>query len=580
MQCNSCGTTVQGKYDFCPNCGAYIKHPSEHRLHVPTLPRPHFGHKAAAKSSSAPARIANETTPASNSLPVVPARADAPPPIPEAALSAAAEQGPRPETPAAADRPALPEVAAQPVLAQPPTSATPAALPALRPAARASTAGRAAVSNTRNRTISRSSLKTTRVRRRDGMPTIAAMAIFMGVWLLALMIGFGVAGAYQGLQDRDRIALNTAQQHKDAAKAYLKDGNVELAYQELRYAQQFNPNDKEIKDLLASLQKQSAPAAAGQPLPTPTLSQVSQDEVLGAAFAQAKDAYGKQDYETASGMLDGLRRVQPDYKKTEVEQMLYTANLTLARQYLKDERWEEAVQRFDKALAIRKDDNVQLERYLASNYLRGLSAWSADWKRAVESFSEIVRINPDYMDSRSRLYQAYVAYGDYLMDRGGGCLAIDAYAGALGMNASAANQSKYSGAVAACQSGGGVPPTPAPGATRPPVSGGPTATPSPIPGARFRVQVQGTQGTNDDTGSIRGQVLDKSSKPIFRVDVLAVSTTKSFQRTETTDEYGFYGFDGLDADTYTVQIKSDPASVSAPVTVGRRVRALIAFFQN
>ena len=565
MQCKSCGTTVQGKYDFCPSCGAYIKHQSEHRLHIPTLHRPHFGHKAAPKPNAAPPPDAvKEATPASSALPAVqpqsatPSPAESPaPPLPEASSLGA----PAPTPPAGT----------------PPPAAPPLALP---PPARALAPGRALVSTTRNRALSRTSVKTVRVRRRDGMPTIAAVIIFMGIWLLALMVGFGAAGAYQGLQDRDRGALNTAQQHKDAAKAYLKEGNLELAYQELRYAQQFNPNDKEIRDLLASLQKQSAPAAPGQPLPTPTLSQVSQDEILGAAFTQAKEAYDKQDYETATSMLDGLRRVQPDYKKTEVEQMLYTANLTLARQLLKDERWEEAVQRFDKALAIRKDDNVQLERYLASVYLRGLSAWDADWKRAVESFNEIVKINPEYLDVRARLYQAYLAYGDYLMNRNGACLAIDAYSGALGMNATAANQSKYNAAVAACQSGGGTPPTPAPGATRPPVTGGPTPTPSGVPGAKFRVQTQGTQATNDDTGSIRGQVLDKNSKPIVGLEIQATSTTKNYQRTETTDEYGFYGFDGLDPDTYTVRVKSDPASVSMPVTVGRRLRALIAFFQN
>src|SRR5512141_2680077 len=103
MQCNSCGTTVEGKYDFCPNCGAYIKHPSEHRLHVPTLPRPHFGHTAATKPNATSPAAAQEATPASSSLPVVAARADAPPPVPESALSAALAPETHPATPAAAD---------------------------------------------------------------------------------------------------------------------------------------------------------------------------------------------------------------------------------------------------------------------------------------------------------------------------------------------------------------------------------------------------------------------------------------------------------------------------------------------
>src|SRR5712692_9299833 len=40
MQCKTCGKTSQGKYDFCPHCGAYIKHQSEHRLSVRKFHKP------------------------------------------------------------------------------------------------------------------------------------------------------------------------------------------------------------------------------------------------------------------------------------------------------------------------------------------------------------------------------------------------------------------------------------------------------------------------------------------------------------------------------------------------------------
>src|ERR1700694_5476089 len=40
MLCNACGVNSQGKYDFCPNCGAYIKHQSHHRFHIPKFTRP------------------------------------------------------------------------------------------------------------------------------------------------------------------------------------------------------------------------------------------------------------------------------------------------------------------------------------------------------------------------------------------------------------------------------------------------------------------------------------------------------------------------------------------------------------
>src|SRR5262249_54929656 len=144
-----------------------------------------------------------------------------------------------------------------------------------------------------------------------------------------------------------------------------QEGNFELAIEELKFAYKLNSKDSEIGELLASLQAQQTP----QPTPTPPLvvATVSPSDVLGSFFSDERQAYDKRDYESAIAALEGLRRVEPNYHKAEVEEMLFNAYTSLARQYLADERWEEAVQTFDKALGVRKDDNVALERYLASN---------------------------------------------------------------------------------------------------------------------------------------------------------------------------------------------------------------------
>src|SRR5204863_3364184 len=183
---------------------------------------------------------------------------------------------------------------------------------------------------------------------------------------------------------------------------FIKEGNLELARVELIAARQLNPKDREITDLLASLQPTPPPQVAVQstptPVPTPTLTKVSQEDVLGSLLAEAKAAYSVKNFEQALPLLENLRRVEPNYHRAEIEDMLYTAYLTLARQYLTEQRWEESVQRFDKALAVRKNDEVALERYLVATYQSGLSSWAADWKRAVSAFSEIVKINPSYLD--------------------------------------------------------------------------------------------------------------------------------------------------------------------------------------
>jgi tetratricopeptide (TPR) repeat protein len=407
---------------------------------------------------------------------------------------------------------------------------------------------------------------------------------------MAMLIGFGAAGIYQGLQDRTQNTLNSSLQHKEQGKAYIKEGNLELALEELNYARQLNPKDREIVDLLASLQPTPASRAAqagtvtgtATPIPTPTLTKVSQDEVLGVALAEARKAFDAKDYETALQTLEGLRRVEPGYRKAEVDDMLYTSYLSLARTYLTEERWEEAIQKFDRALSIRQNDDVALERYLAANYERGLSSWEADWKRAVESFAEVVRINPTYLDARARLYQARVSYGDYLMDQGGPCVAVDQYAEAIALGSTAQLESKHAQAVAACAVAGNNSPSAnvTPGATRAP--GQPTPSPAPpAGGGKYTVQVApDMQRTTDDTASIRGRASDKLNHPLFRLQLMVSSTTKNYQRVETTDEFGQYNFDGLDPDTYILRVSSDPASSSSAVTVGRKQRAIINLSVN
>ncbi|MEP7199255.1 MAG: carboxypeptidase regulatory-like domain-containing protein [Chloroflexota bacterium] len=515
MQCKSCGVTAHGKYDFCPNCGAYVKHQSEH-----ALPVPKFDRKQSARADQPQAKAADKS--------------------------------------------------AQPLVAPPPGAPTPTTL-AVRPSAQP-------MAHPRPQSV--------RAKRRDPFATYAGAIIFMGVWFLALLIGFGAAGVYQGAQDRSRIALETSAQHKQLAKEYIKQGNTELAIEELKYARQFNPKDREISELLASLQPLAPPSGVAptavplaqvtaQPtlLPSPAATKALQDALLNAALADARKAYDAKEYEAAAAALEGVHRTDPNYKKSDVDEMLYTSYVKLARQYLGEERWEEAIQKFDKALAVRKNDDVTLERYLAATYVRGLSSWDADWKRTVESFAEIVKINPEYLDSRARLYQGFIAYGDFLMEHGRACAASEQYAGAQAMGATPQLESKQAQAKAAC----GAPPSS--GTTTTPV---PNVTRAPPAGAgKYTVQVNGTLlATGDDTASIRGIVVDKIGKPIASLKLTVLNRAGNYSRDETTDPGGLYSFDGLDPGEWMVSVSGDPSSVSPFLAINKKQRAQINFTQN
>jgi len=286
---------------------------------------------------------------------------------------------------------------------------------------------RVAVSQPRQQIILRP-INTPRNWREDPFWMYAGMIIFMALWLVAIVVGFGAAGVYHGLQDRTQADTVLAAEYKQKGKEYIVQGNTELAIASLTEARKRNPKDAEVAQLLASLESRVAieptPTAAPPPDVVKEAGNIPVEPAQSAvSLVEARKLYQDKDYENAIPALETLRPLEPNNQK-EIEDMLFNAYVSVARAYLAEERWEEAIQKFDRALAVRKDDQLELERYLTALYLRGISAWGADWKRTSESFAEIVRINPEYRDAYNRLYQARVAYGDQLMDRSNSpCLA-------------------------------------------------------------------------------------------------------------------------------------------------------------
>ena len=406
------------------------------------------------------------------------------------------------------------------------------------------------------------------------IPVLAGVVVVLGVWLLAVLIGFGAAGAFQGMQDREQNAISASAEHKAKAKSYLEQGNLELAIVELTEARRLNPNDPEIAALIAQLQTPPARPTTTA-VPTPTTSTVAQADALNTALADARSAYDAKDYETAVSKLESLRRSDPTFHKSDVEDMLYNAYLSLARQYISDKRFEEGVQRFDKALAIRSSDSVLRERNLAANYFRGTSARGADWSIAIDAFSAVVRVDPKYFDALALLYDARIQYGDVLVQRNAPCQAADQYAAAIIMGVNADLQSKQAAAAAACTAiASGTPVSPTPSGTHP------AATPAPPSGSKYTITVQpGYQATGDPEASIRGTVKDRNGRPIEGLEI-TLFNGGTFKTVATTGLDGGYNFDGLAPGAYGVRVSQDPASTSPLVNVNAKQRAIINFNGN
>jgi tetratricopeptide (TPR) repeat protein len=261
--------------------------------------------------------------------------------------------------------------------------------------------------------------------------------------LLLCILALGVAGVYQGLQERARLSREAAVIHHDRGQLYLKQGEYELAQAEFEEALRLAPDYGPVQESLREVQ------SITQTQPTPTSEAKSQ---ASESFLQeARTLYAQEEWERAVEKLLLLRRLDPDFKQREVERLLFSAYYNQGLQQVEAGRLEEAIQRFDEALEVRPNDPSALrQKEMARLYLAGMEAWGADWAQAIESFEALYRLDENYMDVASRLYEAYRMYGDLYASEKAWCLAQTQYGRAAEVNPTEAIMARWRGAYQRC----------------------------------------------------------------------------------------------------------------------------------
>ncbi len=302
-----------------------------------------------------------------------------------------------------------------------------------------------------------------------------AWLLFSFLLALCLLLGFltaGLMGVYNGLRERGDLNRQTAVEHYDRGLAHLEAGERELAIAEFEQALRLYPGYPEAQQKLREARAQI------QTEPTPT-SETVQD-AAGALYEQAQSLYEQAKWEEAAAKLAQLHSLDPLYKAQEVGTMLFSCYYSRGVELVDEDRLEEALRSFDKALEVRPGDPDALkQRKLASLYLTGLGYWKADWAKTVENFAELYQTQPDYKDAKQRLYEAYVNYGDYLAEQDAWCSATRQYAGAMNIDPNQDIVNKQAEAERICQT---APPAPAvPTPTTEMVTAQATTPPTEIP---------------------------------------------------------------------------------------------------
>jgi tetratricopeptide (TPR) repeat protein len=204
-----------------------------------------------------------------------------------------------------------------------------------------------------------------------------------GVLLLLLVIG-GLVGYAHWREGRALAA------HYALGAAALEEGDYQAALQEFNWVAERSPDYKDVQ-----AQRDAAQA------------QVNQANVL----SQAEAYCAGQQWESAITSLETLQEQTPEYKPKRVQELLFMAHWEAGVELVDEELFDQAIQHFDEALALRPDDTVERQRQRATLYAEGLAALErGDCASATEALGELHGLEPTYHHVGDKLYEASTCY--------------------------------------------------------------------------------------------------------------------------------------------------------------------------
>jgi tetratricopeptide (TPR) repeat protein len=358
--------------------------------------------------------------------------------------------------------------------------------------------------------------------------------------LLAGIVGVGILGVYQGLQERTRVMRQAAQAHYERGIVLADQGALELALAEFNEAVRLAP------DFTAAYEqaRQVRERLSGQVVPTIPV----ELETADALFQSAQAAEARGDLDDAIRRLQELRDLYPQHHQVEAANLLYSAAYRRGLQLVGEDRLDEAIGRFGDALTVRPDDSAALtQRRLAELYLAGLRSGGQGWDQIIANWEAVYLVQADYKDVAQRLAQAYVGKGDDLAGQNLWCDAQAPYRRAAEIAPTPPILARVNDAQERCaQASAPVEPTP----TRPQA-----ATPGQ---RRFVGQLAGSFDIPGNRMHVRGRVVDRLGRGVGGAAVRI--SAFDWSAVATTDGNGNYSFDGLaNPLVYTLTLINLPA---------------------
>ena len=250
-----------------------------------------------------------------------------------------------------------------------------------------------------------------------------------------IILSLAGLGAYQsGIKVRlDNQNTTLTQQMTEQFQLALVDiqfGKYDNARQRLEFIIAHDPTfpgaQQKLTELLVMM---------NVPTPTATVPPTTTPDSSGAeaAFAQAKQLVNVQDWPSALGALDSLRKLDPAYQASQVDGMYFFVLRNYGYDLItKQGNLEGGIYQFTLAERFGTLDNTAVGlREGARYYLLGASFWDLDWEQAVYYFTQVYSGWPSLWDgtltAADRFRLASMNYGDQLFSQKRYCDAFTQY---------------------------------------------------------------------------------------------------------------------------------------------------------
>ncbi|MBN2555126.1 MAG: hypothetical protein JXA97_04230 [Anaerolineales bacterium] len=256
-------------------------------------------------------------------------------------------------------------------------------------------------------------------------------AVLVLVLLVAVSLGYVIGKSDQATVREQNAALSVQEQF-DLSVEDLLAGRFELAKQRLEYVLSLDPQNPDAAELLGMvLTALNQPTPTASPAVTNTPTVTPNTGSSEETFASAQIAFANQDWNGAINLLMILRSSDPEYRRSESNQILATALRNRGMDKLFQGYLEQGI--YDLNLAAQfgpLDAQAASWQQSAAFYIFANSYIGLDWRLAAEYMGQMCQAN--IWGACAKFANAAREYANLLVEDENWCDGSAYYAQALG----------------------------------------------------------------------------------------------------------------------------------------------------